>query len=244
MGKEKVDYCLNDICEMKKTIVSWLKCELAKGQECANLNEFKELCDGIKDLAEAEKYMKEAEYFCNVNEAMEEAAEEEQKMAGYNSRHFNNGRFAPKGSGHIVHGYSDPMPGRFKPVGPNWNPEGTEMAGYGTMDRIPYDMMYMEDPEGFKETMRKYGYHDGMMGGMGQNGSKYGTAYDKYQHAKRYYHEGDHAQKDKMKAYANEHMSNLMLTAGEMFMDADPELQQKMIKSVEGLLTQWKTTKQ
>lgn len=240
MSKDKKDYCLDEICSMKETAASWMKAEMGKGVNECSLQELSEVADIIKDLAEAEKYMKESEYFCLVNDAMEDASEEEHRMMGYNSRHMANGRFAPSGQGHIVRGYDDPNRGQFQPVGPKWESPAS-MYGYDVHNRIPYDMMYLDDPEGFKETMRKYGYHDGMMDN-GMRPSKYGTVYDNYQMAKRYYHEGDTSQKDKMKAYANEHMSNLMMTAGEMFQDADPEMQKKMMKSVEGLLAQWKTT--
>lgn len=241
MGKNKKDYCLEEICSMKETAVEWMKAEMCKGVAECSLPELSEVADVIKDLAEAEKLTKEAQYFCNVNEAME--APDVPLAAGYNYRHLNNGQFASSGRGHIIRGYEDPNRGTFQPVGPRWEPNGTDMPGYGTMDRIPYDMMYMEDPEMFKETMRRYGYHDGMMNDSGIVNSKYGSTYDNYQHAKKYYHDGDVKQKDKMRMYANEHMSNLMITAGEMFQDADQDLQKKMISSVEGLLAQWKSTK-
>lgn len=218
MGKEIMDYCLNDICEMEKTVVSWLKSELAKGQDCVNIQEFKELCDGVKDLAEAKKYLKEACYFDQVTTAMEEADTQEKLIFGYNNRHMMSGKFAPKGEGHVV-------------------------KGYDTMDRIPFDMAYIDNPDDFKRTMRMYGYHDGASIDNWHPASKHGETYDKYQTAKRYYHEGDQSKKNAMKTYANEHVSDMVLTVGEMFNDADPEQQMKMMKSIEGLLNQWKVTR-
>lgn len=66
---------LNDICEMQKTILSCLKGQL---NDIHNLDteEAYKVVDIIKDLSETEKYMREAEYYKLVSQAMEEVPED------------------------------------------------------------------------------------------------------------------------------------------------------------------------
>ena len=62
---------VSDIAEIKKTLISWLSWATKDGPEKLNVVDLKETADAIKDLAEAEKECREAEYYKAVVEAME-----------------------------------------------------------------------------------------------------------------------------------------------------------------------------
>lgn len=62
---------MSDISEIKKTLTSWLKSAVMSGPEHMNVVDLKETADAIKDLAEAEKECREAEYYKSVVKAME-----------------------------------------------------------------------------------------------------------------------------------------------------------------------------
>ena len=100
----------SDICELKKKILSDFKETVdACGIDSINLTTAGETIDMIKDLAMAEKYVMEAEYYKEVVEAMEAAEHEgghEDRM-GYNARRYASGRYAPKGKG-MKMGYRPP----------------------------------------------------------------------------------------------------------------------------------------
>ena len=65
-----------DISEIKKTLTSWLKSAVMSGPEHMNVVDLKETADAIKDLAEAEKECREAEYYKSVVKAMESGDDE------------------------------------------------------------------------------------------------------------------------------------------------------------------------
>lgn len=105
---DKMETKLSDICEMKDVLVKWLKHQIDMGAEAVDADEAGKVVDMIKDLADAEKSIREACYYKTVTAAMEDATEE--GSYGYNGRRYSSsGRYAPAGRGHIS-GYM-PMDG-------------------------------------------------------------------------------------------------------------------------------------
>lgn len=66
---------LQDICEMQSIIMSCLKSQLDMGISDADTKEVGEVVDIIKDLAQAEKYHREAAYYKQVVDAMEDKSD-------------------------------------------------------------------------------------------------------------------------------------------------------------------------
>lgn len=68
---------IRHIKEMKETLIEGMHDEFNKGLECVNANEAGAVIDMIKDLAEAEYYIRKAEYYRVVTKAMNDATPEE-----------------------------------------------------------------------------------------------------------------------------------------------------------------------
>lgn len=85
--------------KIKEMLENCVFTELAKGLENVDAKELYYVIDCIKDCAEAM-------YYCKITEAMDEAGEEDKRY--YNNRHYMNGRYAPKGAGRVVRGYTEP----------------------------------------------------------------------------------------------------------------------------------------
>lgn len=117
------------LCSMRCKLTEAMDMMMKEDILQLDTDETGKIIDMIKDLAEAEKYIAEAEYYCTVVEAMEDGAED---RFGYNGRRYSSGRYAPKGRGHVM-GY--------RPF----------------LDEEPYVDAFLNDPD-FKEGMnRRYG---------------------------------------------------------------------------------------
>lgn len=129
-------------------------CELEKGVECVNTDEFGKVIDMIKDLADSEyksiiskemkeyKEDKEAEEKYMLKRFKEEYGEEDGERRYYDNYRYANGRFAPKGRGSYMprRGYEEPpyyhmTPEMYKEHGPEY---------YRDMDRKDGKMYYTE----------------------------------------------------------------------------------------------------
>lgn len=213
---------MEEIRELKNTLLDTVKAEVAKGVQCVDTKEAGEVIDMIKDLAEAEKCCMEACYYTKIVEAMDETSED---VYGYNNRRYSNGRYAPKGRGRMM----------------GYNP---------TMMQMPYMMDYLDDPEDFEYRMGysgqggNSGSRSGSMGGRGnrsQSGSRggsygydggdgrYGMPYRQYRDSRRYYTETHSPEaKQDMDAYASEHVGDTITSIREIWKDADPEMRRKL----------------
>lgn len=59
------------ICELKKSLLCWAECEVAKGYDQANSTDLGAIVDMVKDLSEAENQCREAAYHKSITDAME-----------------------------------------------------------------------------------------------------------------------------------------------------------------------------
>lgn len=212
----------DEICDIKKDLVKIFGSELhTKGVDDLDTKDCAEVADMIKDLAEAEKYCMEACYYEKIVKAMEEAEEDpENDRMGYNSRHYANGRFAPKG-------------------------RGSKMGYMPEMMQYPYVYSYLHDPD-FEDAMRnkRLGYYPSGAGNRSQSGSRMGyedadwdddydpkqsREYNEYKKAKRHYTETK-SQMDKqmMDEHAMKHMNQTIDSFREMWRDADPNMRKRM----------------
>lgn len=87
-----------ELCKIKDSAITWMQTAIGQGMECLDAKEVGEVADIIKDMCEAEKYIREAEYYKKVTEAMGEEAEKPEwmnSMMGYTpnpSKWNTNGR--------------------------------------------------------------------------------------------------------------------------------------------------------
>lgn len=95
-----------DIHEIKASMVDAIKAKLAEGIQSVNAEEMGAAVDMVKDLAQAERDCMEACYYSAIIDAM---GEEDGPM-GYDRWRYADGRFAPKGRGHLTRGYHHPVP--------------------------------------------------------------------------------------------------------------------------------------
>lgn len=217
---------VKELTEMKETLITALKSELAKGIDCIDTKEAGEVVDMIKDLAKAEKECFEACYYKAVCEAMDAAEWEDEGRMGYNNRRYANGRYASTGHGHI--------------------------SGYRPMvDQDPYLDIYMRDSmgrdrnamtdmvDGSSKHRNRYGYsgtedRDRMMGDH-----RYGQAYNDYQNARKHYTKTNSQEdKDEMNAHACEHMGDTISTIREIWKHSDPDLRKKMKNDLHNLISE------
>lgn len=204
---------MDKICEMKMALENYVCAQVCGNLEAAPTHELGEAIDMIKDLSEAE-------YYCKITKAMDEAGDQieeyDSRMGmGYNTSRYNNGRYAPAGRGH----YSN--------------------TGH-TMGFRPVEKEYLDDyiynPIAFRDSMRM-GYHDQDM----MNHNRHGAAYEDWKMARRHYTEThNQADKNEMNAHTNEHVSDVMVTIKEMWMEADPTLRTEMKTKLQQLLNDLK----
>lgn len=227
----------DEICELKKDLVKIFASELhTKGVNDLDTKDCAEVADMIKDLAEAEKACMEACYYETIVKAMEKADEEDDDdgRMGYNSRHYANGRFAPKGRGSRM-GYMPDM-----------------------MMQFPYIYGYINDPD-FEDNMRnrRMPYQPSGAGNRSQSGSKMGyddmdwdpdddpkqsKEYNEYKRAKRHYTESKSpADKQQMDEHAMKHMNQAMDSFREMWRDADPNMRKRMKADLTALVGEMPT---
>lgn len=237
------------IHEMLEKMTEWALSEMqSKGKEGVDTKEMGEVIDMVKDLAEAEKSVWEKCYYESIVEAMEKAEEEEEAMGrmGYDRWRNSKGRFADKGTGHKTSmamatgraGYGDyrwnnspyyddprmwtePWISAVGYDGPNGNNAGSSSNGSdgrssqsgSTTGRMGYtpDDMRMSDPHG-RDTRSQY------------------------QDARRHYQEtGSKEHKMKMDEKADEYLHESIDTMRDIFMQADPAMQQKMKTDIANL---------
>lgn len=227
----------DEICELKKDLVKIFASELhTKGVNDLDTKDCAEVADMIKDLAEAEKACMEACYYETIVKAMEKADEEDDNdgRMGYNSRHYANGRFAPKGRGSRM-GYMPDM-----------------------MMQYPYLYGYVNDSDGFEnERNQRMGYQNSGAGNRSQSGSRMGYGdwdwdpdddpkqskeYNEYKRAKRHYTESKSpADKQQMDEHAMKHMNQAMDSFREMWKDADPTMRKRMKADLTALVGEMPT---
>lgn len=227
----------DEICELKKDLVKIFASELhTKGVNDLDTKDCAEVADMIKDLAEAEKACMEACYYETIVKAMEKADEEDDDdgRMGYNSRHYANGRFAPKGRGTRM-GYMPDM-----------------------MMQYPYIYGYINDSD-FEDNLRnrRMSYQPSGAGNRSQSGSKMGyddmdwdpdddpkqsREYNEYKRAKRHYTESKSpADKQQMDEHAMKHMNQAMDSFREMWKDADPTMRKRMKADLTALVGEMPT---
>lgn len=106
----EIEHKVNDICGACETLIEWVKADIAKGNECFDVNVTGPAVDMIKDLCEAEEKLYKAEYYKIAAEAMEKDPmafapdfiqdQIQNDRAGYDHwRYPSSGRFAPTGHG-------------------------------------------------------------------------------------------------------------------------------------------------
>lgn len=194
-------YGLDDICDIKKSLIDWAKSNKECSAECIPL--YGQVIDMIKDLYEAEKDCYKAWYYAMAaKEIGERSPDEEDRMygrMGYDHYRYASGRFAPKGKGHYSAGYH-PMP----------NPQS--------------EMMPIEMRTDIWETppmmTGRYGY---------PRDDRHGRAYNDYDDARRHYHESkDPTAKKEMDEHARHHVDEVIMTSKDIYKEASPELRQKL----------------
>lgn len=226
----------DEICELKKDLVKIFASELhTKGVNDLDTKDCAEVADMIKDLAEAEKACMEACYYETIVKAMEKADEEDDDdgRMGYNSRHYANGRFAPKGRSTRM-GYIPDM-----------------------MMQYPYIYGYINDPDFEDKMAERYGYQTSGAGNRSQSGSRMGyddwdrgpdddpkqsREYNEYKRAKRHYTESKSpADKQRMDEHAMKHMNQAIDSFREMWKDADPTMRKRMKTDLTALVGEMPT---
>lgn len=225
----------DEICELKKDLVKIFASELhTKGVNDLDTKDCAEVADMIKDLAEAEKACMEACYYETIVKAMEKADEDDDDgRMGYNSRHYANGRFAPKGRGTRM-GYIPDM-----------------------MMQYPYVYRYINDPDFEDKMAERYGYQTSGAGNRSQSGSRMGyddwdwdpdddpkqsREYNEYKRAKRHYTESKSpSDKQRMDEHAMKHMNQAIDSFREMWKDADPTMRKRMKTDLTALVGEMPT---
>lgn len=238
MDKHRIHEMLEKLTEVALSEIN------SKGACNVDTHEMGAVIDMIKDLAEAEKAVWEKCYYKEVVEAMEEADEFEEIVykegrAGYDRWRNSHGRFAPRGRGHETsmamatgrHGFI-PDPTRWPEYHDDprmWDRDGH----WGPM------MGYSPEHQRHSESHRDHS--------MGPNDSRMASAsrmgytpsdddhpyrkspYDHYKEARRHYQESSTQEnKRMMDEKAKECVSETIDTMKDIFVQADPQMQQKM----------------
>lgn len=210
---------LEEIRQLKNTLLDAVKAEVAKGVQCVDTKEAGEVVDMIKDLAEAEKCCMEACYYTKIVEAMDEAGEED--IYGYNNRRYSNGRYAPRGRGRVM-GFSPTMM------------QMPYMEDYLTSDTQDSDFR-MEYSGGNRSQSGSRGSYGGGSNSGGRMGysygydDRYGMPYRQWQDSRRFYTETHSADaKRDMDTYASEHVGDTIASIREIWKDADPTMRRKL----------------
>lgn len=204
-----------------------------KGACNVDTHEMGAVVDMIKDLAEAEKAVWERCYYKEVVEAMKEADEFEEMVykegrAGYDRWRTSHGRFAPKGHGHETsmamatgrHGYTPDRYPIFYDDPKYWDHEHGPM-GYSMME---HDGRGRHKADERMKDAARMGYTPE----TSQHPYKK-SAYDHYQDARRHYHESaTQEHKREMDDRAKECISETIDTMKDIFVQSDPQMQQKM----------------
>lgn len=213
-------HTLNDISSIKTNLVESLEYEMrCKGTDNMDICATGQIVDMIKDLAQAEKDCMEKCYYESVVGAMDEYGFENEieieknGRAGYDTRRYASGRYAPKGHGHYspVHGYT-----------PMHHPIQAHMP---MTDYDEYDSMgYARNVTG-KTSNPRMGYP------MDEK------SYEEYDKARRHYHETkDSNEKMKMEHHADQYIHDVTDSIRDMWDDATPEMKKKIKGDMSKLL--------
>lgn len=223
--------CINDIREIKRSLVSAMKADIdSKGVCGLDVEEAGQAADMIKDLAEAEEKCMKAKYYMTLICAMDKADEALDDMdpedveemyrnlmqdnrRGYNpNRSSRTGRYMSNSSSNR---------GRSNPGSANVN----HMRGYNP----PKDYDYM--PENMNGI--PYDHDEATRTG----GERFGRPYNEYRAMRRNYTES-HSKEDKerMEHHAKEHVDDAISTMKDIWNNSDPELRKKMKTDLTGLL--------
>lgn len=219
--KEKV----KPISSIKEKLVKVLESEMERGIMQMDTKEAGEIIDMIKDLSEAERNCYEVGYYESVIKAMEEGEQSprygEDRM-GYNNRRYSDGRYAPKGRGHIS-GYN--------PLMRDWPyiQEDLRMGYMPGYDVYGYSQMNRGGGSSNGSTGNSQGGGSSNGGSRGYSDDRYGKAYRDYQDSRRFYHESkSDTDRKQMETHANEHLSDTVATLRDIWKDAEPELRKRM----------------
>lgn len=92
------------------------------------------------------------------------------------------------------------------------------------------------------ETMMPHmGYTPSGRGNRSQSGTRYGYHYDRYDDARRNYHETkDYGEKTKMNEHAKKHLEETVDTLEDIYHEADPELKARIKKDITKLADEMK----
>lgn len=232
--KEKVA----KIDSMEKQLICVTEGEFAKGMENVCTQEAGAVIDMIKDLADAKKNCWKAMYYKSIVEAMEKEKEMEDlavKMGeatdrmGYDRYRWSSGRFAPKGHGHETSMAEATGRSGFIPWPPVYGPDGMPMT-----DSMGI-LMTTEGPH-----IRRMGYpgEDHIRDGrMNDASARADSHWDRYQMARRHYTENQTPEtRQEMTREAKEYLQESVDTIRDIWVQADPELQQKMKKDLLALM--------
>lgn len=225
------------ICEAKKHLIEEVISQLNKGVEQVNANELGEVTDMIKDLAEAEKLVKEACYYESIVEAMDEASDDSSGRYGYRKRVMP---YPPiLGDAPYIDDYlqdMDPYEGAHMRMGyPKRSTSNSSRSNRGNTTRSRDSMgRYTSGRSGYdKPDYDRYDDDD-----MDWD-PRYGQAYNDYKLAQRHYTESHtQADKDTMNKKANEHIADTVNTIRDMWKDADPALRKRMKSDFSSLLNE------
>lgn len=248
---------IKEMCEVKDTLMKWVKCEVDKGMygpECCDVEACGAVVDMVKDLAEAaEKCMKKKYYEMMICAAMSTGEDmEELGRMGYDNWRYKSGRFAQKGHGtNVGHGANLRMGFVDEPWPPYVDPYMPPNMRYADWySPMGYDGdRTMRDGRRSDQTSRSadsrssqvMGYPMDEVWKYGEDfaGMK-GTPYEDYRMAKKHYteshNEADHHKMNEKIANASVDMVGSM---GEMWEDANPETRRKIEENMKTLLKQW-----
>lgn len=201
-------------------------CELDQGVECVNTEEFGEVIDMIKDLAEAE-------YKARISKAMEKSEEEEEAEEKYMLKRFKeeygeedgerryydnyryaNGRFAPKGRG-------------------SYEPRRSGRRGYEEpMYMMTPEMYRMNSPEYYRDMDREQGkMYYSSSSSSGNSGNMSGGSNS----GSRYYGGNEGGNRDGREGRSGQSRRSYMETK-EMHSDNSPESKQAKMRELENYM--------
>lgn len=188
------------MCRLKDNIIDWATSLLQDGkpQNAAEVQAMGEVIDMVKDMAEAEKLCREADYYKSVHKAMEEYGDD--PRMGYPRRRNRMGQFSKTGRS----GYPDDDWGR---------DDGNGRMGY-TRERYNPRMEMGSDNRRMREDWEDDRY--------GRPFNQYRRAKRHFTETK------SDKDKQEMKDYANEHVVESIQTLREIWDSADPELRTHM----------------
>lgn len=203
------DSSVERICKLKERLIGMVEHELDTNAKDVDAHELGEVVDMIKDLAQAESSVREAEYHQSVTDAMDEYSDGPMGYRGRDSR----GRFVSR-------------PGRGGSAGRRSGRRGYEPSdGDG-------DGMAGEGRDGGSRGYRP-GDPDMRMANWPDRDEDYdphhGMAFNEWRKHRRYYTETkSDSERMKMREKENEHMAETMSTLREMWDGAEPDTKKRM----------------